>query len=140
MEPGRPGWMLFDRRDAPAPQSRAVPDVEDRREEERRLFCALCGHPVTHLNERVEVSGGHEHRCTNPGGYSFHIGCFREAGGCVAIGDATDAHTWFKGYAWRVALCAGCDRHLGWRFEAAADHFHGLILDRLASAGRASGT
>jgi hypothetical protein len=137
MELALSGLHLFDRNTALLREKRIDTRVGEEAKKERRLFCALCRHPVTHQDERIQVNGGHEHRCTNPGGHTFDIGCFHEAAGCIAIGVATEAHTWFKGYAWRVALCAGCERHLGWRFEAPTDDFHGLILDRLTSVAGA---
>jgi hypothetical protein len=136
MEMTLPGLAFFVRRRTAARAQQAGARASEKTRQERRLFCALCRHPITHQDERVEVNGAHQHRCTNPGGYTFAIGCFHEAGGCIAVGDATDAHTWFKSYAWKIALCAGCERHLGWRFQAPADYFHGLILDRLTSVGR----
>ena len=132
-----PGLVFFVRRGTATRGQQAGARAGSAEKKERRLFCALCRHPITHQDERREVNGAHQHRCTNPGGYTFEIGCFHEAGGCIAVGAATDAHTWFKGYAWRIALCASCERHLGWRFQAPADYFHGLILDRLTSVGGA---
>ena len=106
-------------------------------EKEKRLFCAACRHPVTHQDQRIPVQGTHEHRCTNPRGVTYHFGCFREATGCTATGEATTEYTWFPGYAWRIALCANCHVHLGWQFQTEADYFYGLIINRLTSAGRA---
>jgi hypothetical protein len=80
------------------------------------------------------VQGGHEHRFTNPHGVTYHIGCYREAAGCSIVGESTMKFTWFPGYAWRVALCANCRTHLGWRFESPGGGFHGLILNRLISS------
>ena len=102
---------------------------------EKRLFCSACRHPVTHQDERIPVQGGHEHTFTNPHGITYHIGCFRAAAGCTAIGAATTEYTWFPGYASRIVLCANCRTHLGWRFQSQDDYFHGLIVDRLTSAG-----
>lgn len=133
-----PGLSLFDRRGVTVAENEVASRRADEAKREKRLFCAACRHAITHQDERIEVNGRHEHSCTNPAGYTFRIGCFREAGGCIGTGAATEAHTWFNGYAWRVAVCASCERHLGWRFEGPADHFHGLILERLTSAGRAS--
>lgn len=79
------------------------------------------------------MRGSHEHRCTNPAGLSFHIGCFSRAPGCVTIGSATHEHTWFPGYAWTIAHCAHCQMHLGWHFRGVQDGFYGLILARLTS-------
>jgi hypothetical protein len=137
MDLALPGLAFFDRRGATASEKRAGARGEEKAEEEKRLFCAHCRHPVTHQHERIPVNGRHEHTCTNPGGHTFGIGCFHEAAGCVALGAATEAHTWFKGYAWQVAVCGRCEQHLGWRFHAPAHYFHGLILERLTSvAGR----
>jgi len=138
MELARPGLLFFEPRGATAGEKQAGARVEGGAKKEKRLFCALCRHPITHQDERIPVNGRSEHTCTNPGGYTFRICCFHEAGGCVAIGEATTAHTWFKGYVWQVAICASCERHLGWRFQAPADYFHGLILDRLTTVAGAS--
>jgi hypothetical protein len=137
MEGALSALVFFDPRGSIAPQRESSSEVEREPRLDRRLFCARCRHPVTHQDERIEVAGGHRHTRTNPAGFTFTFGCFREAGGCIAVGAATREHTWFAGYAWRIALCASCERHLGWRFEAPGDRFHGLILERLASAGGA---
>lgn len=108
-------------------------DVKPKKE--MRLFCAACRHPVTHQDQRMAVAGGHEHRFTNPHGITFHIGCYREATGCAPVGAAVAEFSWFRGYAWRIALCANCRTHLGWRFQSDSDYFHGLIVARLTSAG-----
>ena len=102
---------------------------------EHRLFCATCRYPVTHQNQRISMQGGHEHRFTNPLGITYSIGCFREAPGCMTMGEPTMEYTWFKGFLWRIALCAHCHAHLGWHFQAEGEYFHGLIINRLTSAG-----
>jgi len=113
---------------APAP-------VEERRtERERAIVCASCGHQITSERERISVLDAHEHRFMNPAGSLFHIGCFRRADGCMAIGPASVDYPWFPGFDWQVALCAACADHLGWRFQSAADSFFGLRLDRLRAA------
>jgi len=95
------------------------------------LACAQCGQRVTVPSARVEVGGAHLHTFTNPHGLRFHIGCFASVAGCVVEGEPTTYWTWFPGYAWQVENCGSCREHLGWRFESAADVFHGLVLDRL---------
>ncbi|ACY18999.1 cereblon family protein [Haliangium ochraceum] len=101
------------------------------RERPRALLCAACRQRVTATNARVERGGQHEHLCTNPHGFAYHIGCFAAAPGCVAAGAAERGFSWFPGYAWQIAVCRGCWAHLGWRFGAGGDRFHGLILNRL---------
>ena len=100
----------------------------------RRLICAACSHPVTTEEQRIDMKGHHEHRCVNPDGVTFHIGCFRQAPGCVTHGVPTAEFTWFPSFAWNYALCAGCATLLGWRYHGGdAATFFGLILNRLAT-------
>ena len=130
-----PSLMFFDPQSEKKRKENTDTRLEEKAKKEKRLFCATCRHPVTHQDERIIVQGGHEHRCTNPQGISYHIGCFREAAGCAAAGEATTEYTWFTGYAWSIASCAHCQVHLGWRFQSGADYFHGLIVNRLTSVG-----
>jgi hypothetical protein len=101
-----------------------------------RLLCAACGHPVTSSSQATERAGSHRHRFVNPHGRRFHIACFRRAPGCRETGSAHPEHSWFAGYAWRIALCERCGEQLGWGFEGPGregpDHFFGLILARLS--------
>ena len=133
-----PILLFFD----PAAESEKKPalkkQVNINPKEEKRLFCAACRHSITHQDERIPVQGGHEHRFTNPHGITYQIGCYREAAGCSVVGESTAEFTWFPGYAWRIALCANCQTHLGWRFQKSGEYFHGLILNRLTSIGRLS--
>ena len=128
-------WLFFDPQGEKQRDEKTDARRAEKTRQEKRLFCAACRRPVTNQNERIQVDGRHEHSCTNPHGITYHIGCFREAAGCTATGEATLEYSWFKGYAWRIAWCAHCHVHLGWRFEAPGEYFHGLISDRLISAG-----
>ena len=105
-------------------------DEPTEEEEEEYLYCFVCGRIITQNRRRIPVDGAHRHTFTNPGGYRFEIGCFREARGCEQAGELTDFYSWFDGYAWRYALCAGCRVHLGWFFRG-DDSFYGLVLNRL---------
>jgi hypothetical protein len=130
------GWPLplyFDPERDRKREKRVRATVADQPKREPRLLCAACQQLVTYPIQRITMNGQHEHACTNPQGMTFHIGCFREASGCTTVGEATPEFTWFAGFAWRVALCAQCRTHLGWRFDSASDHFYGLILSRLLS-------
>jgi len=71
----------------------------------------------------------------NPAGFTFHIGCFAEAIGCVTRGPPSLEYAWFPGFAWRLALCGQCTCQLGWHFRSDdGESFFGLILDRLREA------
>jgi hypothetical protein len=96
--------------------------------------CAACGLNITDREQSILVAGRHVHRCTNPAGFAFEIGCFRQAPGCVAAGEPTLEWTWFAGYRWQIALCRQCGVHLGWRYTG-EDSFFGLILDHLVECG-----
>ena len=130
--------LLFDPQDDRESQRQIKKARDSQTKKEKRLFCSACRHPITHQDERISMQGGHEHNFTNPLGVTYLIGCFCEAKGCEPIGEATLEHTWFQGYAWRTALCANCRVHIGWRFQAGGEYFHGLILKRLTSSGAAA--
>lgn len=136
MEIVRPCPLWFDPADTKSRQRVRTTAALAAPAQSRRLLCAACGHVVTDRNQRIAVLGAHEHNFTNPHGITFHIGCFRDAGGCAAVGDATAEFSWFPGYAWRVALCTNCQTHLGWRFQMDQDYFLGLIVNRLTPENR----
>ncbi len=96
-----------------------------------RLYCATCDHPITSIEQRIEVNGVHEHTFANPGGHVFNIGCFRGAPGTISMPGDSSSFTWFAGYAWAASGCSLCGVHLGWRFRSTDDVFFGLILASL---------
>ena len=98
--------------------------------QKERVFCAFCRQHITDLSEEMEIQGKHIHFQTNPHGFDFRFGCYREAPGCHVLGPATTEHSWFSGHGWQLALCSACNEHLGWLFEGES-RFFGLILDRL---------
>ena len=102
-------------------------------EERERLLCAVCGYPITTRDAAIAVAEKHLHTFFNPAGVLYEIGCFREADGCITVGEPTTDFSWFPGYGWLYTACARCTSHLGWRFESVnGPHgFHGLILKRL---------
>jgi hypothetical protein len=113
-------------------EQRADSEDEVRRDEEKAIRCAQCGHAVTSPRERIEVQGMHRHTFFNPYGIIFEIGCFRAAPGCGYAGPATEEFSWFPGYSWKVAVCNACLAHLGWQYSAPdRESFHGLVLDNL---------
>ena len=131
-----PAWprLALDALD-PAAVEALLEDEETRDDTGDGIRCAACGQRITTGSERIERDGGHCHTFTNPTGFEYHIGLFLRAPGCRAQGHATEAWTWFPGYAWQVVVCAGCAAHLGWAYSptGAGEGFHGLILERLVS-------
>lgn len=113
-------------------------DLLERDEEDAKgfIYCGVCSTVIGRVDDRIEVGGSHDHHFTNPHGYLFHIGCYRDALGCSISGMPEAADSWFMGFQWRIAACAECQRHLGWYFDRAApggesQFFYGLILDRI---------
>ena len=112
-------------------------DAEDEHQEkesdsEKYILCRQCLQVITSPTERIAVQGSHQHTFANPHGIIYEIGCFKSVIGCGYAGPASDEFSWFRGFSWRVAVCAMCLTHVGWLFiSSSSDSFNGLILDRL---------
>ncbi|XP_032240211.1 uncharacterized protein LOC5514702 [Nematostella vectensis] len=52
----------------------------------------------------------------NPNGNYFEV-ITADAANIKQQGGAFTEHSWFPGYAWRIAVCPRCGAHLGWSFE-----------------------
>lgn len=95
--------------------------------------CRTCSRALAARGARPPLPDGRERGTfTNPAGHRFELLAFHEAPGTIAITPPSTAYAWFHGYAWQVALCRGCETHVGWRFAALAEdrpHFVALITD-----------
>lgn len=98
---------------------------------DRAWRCAACGKEVAADRDRIPLEGSPTRSFVNPAGIEYVIAGFREAHGCAAQSERSPYWSWFAGFAWQIAACAGCAAHLGWRFTSASEAFYGLILDRL---------
>ena len=104
-------------------------------QKDRPLSCRSCGNPVA--NARDVFPADSPGIYANPHGRVFEILTVSAAWGLTLWGEPTLEHTWFAGYAWRVAFCSRCARHLGWSYEAARPgldpgRFFGLLRAELA--------
>lgn len=116
--PGSPGHDLEPETDGPGGR--------------RVLVCTVCRKRITTESARMAKGGKHLHVFANPMGLVFEIGCFSVAAGCLRAGPQSLEFTWFPGYAWQPAVCAGCGGHMGWFWQnASGDAFWGLLLERL---------
>lgn len=117
-----------------ASSSPAQKSDEDTAPRRSRLLCAQCRALIAEEPRNIEVGGAHTHTFTNPAGIVFHIACFANAPGVATVGGENSAYSWFPGFVWRIALCARCGEHLGWRFrsELTASYFFGLISNKLS--------
>lgn len=116
-----------------APGAKIETDVAT--EEDDAIYCAACGQLATRGRWRIAMNGDHQHTVFNPAGVVFRVVCFKEAPGVGAVGEPSGEFTWFRGYDWRLALCRGCNVHLGWQYtgEKEPQVFFGLIAPKLTS-------
>lgn len=102
---------------------------------EQWYLCRGCLHPITRIKDECTVQGSHVHMFANPSGIVYEFRCFANAAGCALLGPESFEFTWFVGHRWRIAVCAGCRVHMGWKFtEGFSPGFFGLICDRLTLA------
>jgi hypothetical protein len=94
--------------------------------------CTACGHALAPQRAGIDVEGKHVHTFVNPMGHEYTIRCFGDAPGCQGTGEESTFFTWFKGFAWQVALCAACGAHVGWSFRKEGGSFWGLIVGSVA--------
>lgn len=133
------GTLLFPHllRELLQPGGRSTVDLLDEdgslRQEQPAIFCSACTHLITTEDQRCEIAGSHRHTFFNPAGIVYELGCFTRAPGCGLVGEPSADFSWFAGHLWRIAVCARCAAHLGWRFQSADATFYGLILANLQS-------
>jgi len=101
--------------------------------------CVVCGGRVASSDQLLLLGGNSRHLFTNPSGMECDFHTFSSCPGAIALGEATDANTWFAGYNWRFAFCAHCGQHLGWRYESISEvkrplTFWGILAIHLVSA------
>ena len=109
-----------------------MPQDETSAATEDAIVCRQCLYVITSSAERKVVNGTHAHTFANPEGIVFEISCYHDAWGCGYVGPASSEFTWFAGYLWRIAVCANCHAHLGWRFAAPDGlFFHVLITSQI---------
>lgn len=100
---------------------------------ERVLRCAVCGTELA--SPKAIFRKGSDHLVqahANPYGFIHEIVTVRAARNLLYAGPPTTEFTWFPGYAWETAYCAGCQSHVGWRYTATRDEvepprFWGLL-------------
>ncbi|HEY3236564.1 MAG TPA: cereblon family protein [Polyangiaceae bacterium] len=101
-----------------------------------RLRCRTCGTVIANSSALFNPGAEHPLVFSNPHGVVSEITTLRSALNLLMVTAPTTDATWFSGYGWQVALCAGCGTHLGWRFSAASPglspaFFFGLLTKEL---------
>ena len=95
------------------------------------IVCRRCTLDLAFASDRFP--GGRTLH-VNPAGYLHEIITVHEARHLVVTGQPTAEATWFVGYTWDIAVCAGCGAHVGWLFEGARSppRFYGLRTAAIA--------
>jgi hypothetical protein len=102
----------------------------------KAYLCGACDGLVTHSDQLLAVEGNNRHVFVNPAGVECDFYTFSSCPGAIALGEATEAHTWFSGYEWCLAFCAHCGQHMGWHYEAVSAWkrpftFWGILVSHL---------
>ncbi len=119
--PRGPLWAL---KGGPPDDSGARSDehVTDRTAERRRvLVCRSCGQVLARADHRFTMGDRAIEAFVNPAGYMHELLTVHHADGVVLVGAPTAVATWFPGYAWQIAHCAGCAVHVGWQWMGGPD-------------------
>ena len=111
-------------------QSEAIVSSREKTGREQVIICKLCGNMITSESAKIMVNNSHVHTFMNPAGIIYTFGCFQDAPGITAVGNASNEHTWFPGHSWQILICSNCNEHLGWLFRD-GDVFFALIVDKL---------
>ncbi|XP_066935165.1 protein cereblon-like [Clytia hemisphaerica] len=83
------------------------------------LACERCKSLITDKDELFSLSKrGPMGAFVNPGGVIHETLTFYKANHLRLQGRATTEYSWFPGYAWTIAICKTCHRHMGWKFTA----------------------
>ena len=100
--------------------------------------CLGCGSLITYSDRLLSVSGSSRHLFLNPAGVQCDFYTFTDCPGATVLGGATEDHTWFPGYRWRMAFCRLCAQPLGWHYEAVTgferpSEFWGILVNHLVT-------
>lgn len=84
-----------------------------------QIRCRACRQPISSEDQVFAPPGSNAVAAyANLFGQLREVVALRRAEGLIFGAEASTELTWFSGYAWRVAGCAACRAHLGWRYEA----------------------
>jgi hypothetical protein len=133
-DPGR--YALRDEATRALPgRSAGADDALEHGGERARWVCAACGTKITDPSAVFGPGGAPSVQVfTNPAGKVCRVMTVLRAESLLLAGPAVSEYSWFPGWAWRIALCARCGAHLGWRFEAEAGGSPPLFFGLLVSA------
>lgn len=106
-------------------------------------YCSVCGAFIADSSTRLRLNGADQHSFVNPSGILCNFMTFMDCENVFEHEDLFVHHSWFPGYGWRFLTCSVCFQHLGWKYDALADHvrpsqFFGVLRDAVKSADESS--
>lgn len=85
----------------------------------KMLTCTQCSEVIGDTADIFSMSvEGPQGTFVNPGGYVHEMLTLGKASNLTYYGRPSTEHSWFPGYAWTIANCSSCHRHMGWKFTA----------------------
>ncbi|XP_021928619.1 protein cereblon isoform X2 [Zootermopsis nevadensis] len=84
------------------------------------LCCGDCDTQVADAREAFSMSvEGPQGTYVNPGGFVHETLTLHKAQGLQCLNEEPSTeYSWFPGYAWTIAECRYCQKHMGWKFTA----------------------
>lgn len=83
------------------------------------LSCHHCLNEVGSCRDVFSMSAeGPQGTYVNPGGYLHETLTLYKVKRITTSGSPSTEFSWFPGYAWTIAKCMYCHRHIGWKFTA----------------------
>jgi len=107
-------------------------ETEESTLEVQAIVCRSCDTKLSSAAYIITMgTKGASQAFSNPAGQLREILTLSQVWNLQLEPKATTDFTWYPGYAWRICYCAGCNTHLGWRYEAVAESspnsFFGLL-------------
>jgi cereblon len=104
------------------------------------ILCRRCGGELSEAAAVFSMTpSGPAGVFVNPHGFLHEVLTVRRAKNLLRLGLPTTEFTWYPGYAWEIALCAGCREHVGWAFTTVGEgdppSFVGLRRNAIVEEG-----
>ncbi|KAK9500734.1 hypothetical protein O3M35_001939 [Rhynocoris fuscipes] len=85
----------------------------------QQYYCFGCQTQIGQQSDVFAMSiEGAQGIYVNPEGYLHDTMTLINATNLVLISTPSTEFSWFPGYAWSIAVCANCHKHIGWQFIA----------------------
>lgn len=85
----------------------------------QQYYCFGCQTQIGQQSDVFAMSiEGAQSIYVNPDGYLHDTMTLINATNLVLVSTPSTDYSWFPGYAWSIAVCANCHKHIGWQFIA----------------------